>query len=306
MKKILCVGHSACDITYLMKEYPVENKKYKVNETKMMGGGPTGNASFLLGKYKEKVSYITTLGKDIYGELIIRELESVGVNLINSIVNDKYMTPCSMIITNIFNGSRTILNHRKKNKIPENYKIKYKEKPKFILFDGHEIELARLCLKEFKTSTTILDAGTYKEETVELASKVDYLISSEDFACEYAKVEKLTPNNYEEVFLQLEKLNKKILIITLGEKGCLYKKNEKIYIHPAFPTKAIDTTGAGDIFHGAFVYALSNNFEFDKTIKFSSVCASLSVEKIGGRESIPELNDIYKRMEKWQCIDLKI
>ncbi|MGL6063506.1 MAG: carbohydrate kinase family protein [Fusobacteriaceae bacterium] len=306
MKKILCVGHSACDITYLMKEYPIENKKYKINETKIMGGGPTGNASFLLGKYKENVSYITTLGKDVYAQLILKELESVGIDLTNSIVRDEYHTPCSMIITNTSNGSRTILNNRNKNVIPGNYKMKYIKKPEFILLDGHEIELARLSLNEFKNSISILDAGSYKDETVELASKVDYLICSEDFACDYTKIKKLTTINYKEAFLQLEKLNKKIVIITLGEKGCLYKKNGEIYIHPAFPTKAIDTTGAGDIFHGAFVYALSNNFNFAESIKFSSVCASLSVEKIGGRESIPELKNVYKRMEKWQCIDFKI
>lgn len=306
MKKILCVGHSACDITYLMKEYPIENKKYKVNETKIMGGGPTGNASYLLGKYKEKVSYITTLGNDPYGQLIVAELNSMNIDLKNSLIQNDYHTPCSMIITNTSNGSRTILNHRNKNIIPENYNINYIKNPEFILFDGHEIELARLALKEFKNSVTVLDAGSYKNETVELASKVDYLICSEDFASGYAKVEKLTLDNYKEVFSHLEKLNNKTIIITLGEKGCLYKKNNDLYIHPAFNTKAVDTTGAGDIFHGAFVYALSNNFDFIKTIKFSSACASLSVEKIGGRESIPELNDIYKRMEKWQSIDFKI
>lgn len=306
MKKILCVGHSACDITYLMKEYPIENRKYKVDETKMMGGGPTGNASYLLGKYKEDVSYITTLGTDPYGKSIVQELESVGVDLENTLIQEVYKTPCSMIITNTSNGSRTILNHRVKNIVPENYQIKYLKKPKFILFDGHEIELARLALKEFPESITILDAGSYKEETVELASEVDYLICSEDFARDYTKVEKLNNENYEEVFSQMEVLNGKNVIITLGEKGCIYRRNGELYNHPAFQTKAVDTTGAGDIFHGAFVYALSNEFDFIKTIKFSSACASLSVEKIGGRESIPELENIYKRMEKWQSIDFKI
>ncbi|MBC2851621.1 carbohydrate kinase family protein [Cetobacterium sp. 8H] len=306
MKKILCVGHSACDITYLTKEYPLENRKYKVDETKMMGGGPTGNASYLLGKYKQEVSYITTLGTDPYGVSIVSELESVGVDLKNSLIRSGYNTPCSMIITNTSTGSRTILNHRNKNIIPEDYKIEYDKKPEIILFDGHEIELARLALKEFPESLTVLDAGSYKEETVELASKVDYLICSEDFARDYTKVESLTPENYSQVFSQMESLNGKNVVITLGEKGCIYRKNGELYNHPAFQTKAIDTTGAGDIFHGAFVYALSNNFDFIKTIKFSSVCASLSVEKIGGRESIPELNDIYKRMEKWESTDFKI
>ncbi len=306
MKKILCVGHSACDITYILNEYPIENRKYKVNETKIMGGGPTGNASYLLGKYGEEISYITTLGNDIYGKLIVNELLSVGVDLKNSLIEDNFTTPYSTIIANTSTGSRTILNHRNKNIIPENYKIDYSEKPNIILFDGHEIELARMTLQEFPDAITVLDAGSYKEETVELASKVDYLICSEDFAREYCKLKELLPENYLEAFLALEELNKKTVIITLGEKGCIYRKEGELYNYPAFTTKAVDTTGAGDIFHGAFIFSLSKKLNIIESIKFSSACASLSVEKIGGRESIPEINEVYKRMGKWESIDFKI
>jgi len=305
MKKILCVGHSACDITYILKEYPIENRKYKADGTKIMGGGPTGNAAYLLGKYEEIPSYITTLGKDFYGELIVRELDSVHVDMKNSLMSESYTTPCSMIITNTSNGSRTILNHRNKNVIPHDYKIEYDSQPEIILFDGHEIELARMALESFPNAMTVLDAGSYKEETVELASKVDFLICSEDFARDYTRVEKLSEENYEEVFSKMEELNKKTVVITLGEKGCIYRKGGELYNFPAYKTKAIDTTGAGDIFHGAFVFSLAKGYDFVKSIKFSSVCASLSVEKIGGRESIPELKDVYERMEKWQTTDFR-
>ncbi|MGL5126550.1 MAG: carbohydrate kinase family protein [Fusobacteriaceae bacterium] len=306
MKKILCVGHSACDITYILKEYPIENRKYKADGTKIMGGGPTGNAAYLLGKYKETPSYITTLGKDFYGELIKKELNSVDVDMKNSLISENYTTPCSMIITNTSNGSRTILNHRNKNKIPPDYKIEYDSEFEIILFDGHEIELARMALETFPKAITVLDAGSYKEETVELAQKVNYLICSEDFARDYTGVESLSQENYEDVFSKIEKLNGKNVVITLGEKGCIYRKDGELYNFPAYKTKAIDTTGAGDIFHGAFIYSLAKDYDFLKSIKFSSVCASLSVEKIGGRESIPELKNVYERVEKWQTTDFKI
>ncbi|MGL5316586.1 MAG: carbohydrate kinase family protein, partial [Peptostreptococcaceae bacterium] len=90
----------------------------------------------------------------------------------------------------------------------------------------------------------------------------------------------------EEVFSG--RFDKKTVVITLGEKGCIYRKGGELYNFPAYKTKAIDTTGAGDIFHGAFIFSLAKGYDFVKSIKFSSVCASLSVEKIGGRESIPE------------------
>ena len=50
MKKILCVGHSAYDITYLLPNFPIENRKYKAQDRIMVSGGPAGNAAYLLGK----------------------------------------------------------------------------------------------------------------------------------------------------------------------------------------------------------------------------------------------------------------
>lgn len=300
MNKILCVGHSACDITYVVNEYPIENRKYKVEKTKIMGGGPTGNASYLLGKYGVSPSYITTLGKDLYGNLIEKEFQNVGVDLKNSIIDESYTTPCSMIIVNSSNGSRTILNHRNNNEVSNDYKIKYREKPKIILFDGHEIKLARKVLKEFPEAITVLDGGSYRDETVELGGEVDYLVCSEDFARDYSKVDKITEENYHEVFFKVLELNRKNVIITLGEKGCIYLKDGELFLFPAFKTKAIDTTGAGDIFHGAFVYCLNEGYDLEYTLKFSSACASLSVEKIGGRESIPDLNLVLDRIKNWK------
>ena len=123
MKKILCVGHSAYDITYLLPNFPVENRKYKAQERIMVSGGPAGNASYLLGKYGEEVSYITTLGNDVYGNEILNDLKSVGVDTKNILIKDEYVTPCSLIIANGSNGSRTIINYREEEKID---KIEFK------------------------------------------------------------------------------------------------------------------------------------------------------------------------------------
>ena len=58
---------------------------------------------------------------------------------------------------------------------------------------------------------------------------------------------------------------------------------------------AIDSTGAGDIFHGAFVYCLANNFDLEKTMRFSNITGAISVETIGSRFSIPELEVVEKK-----------
>lgn len=297
MKKILCVGHSAYDITYLLPNFPQENRKYKAEQRSMMSGGPAGNAAYLLSKYKEDVSYITTLGNDLYGNKILEELKSIGVDTKNIIMKDNFVTPCSFIITNTTNGSRTIINYREGNDIKD-LKFTYKKAPEIIHFDGHELEIALEIIKMFPNAVKVLDAGTYKEGTRVLATKVDYLICSEDFARAHCKIEDINESNFKEVLEILGKLNQNIVIVTLGERGSIMLRDGKVHQFKAFKAKAIDTTGAGDIFHGAFVYGLSKGLSLDENVEFSSACASLSVEKIGGRSSIPELEQVYERIKR--------
>lgn len=297
MKKILCVGHSAYDITYLLPNFPIENRKYKAEDRIMVSGGPAGNASYLLGKYGEQVSYITTLGNDVYGREILHDLNEIGVDTKNIVVRDEFVTPCSIIIANGSNGSRTIINYREERKV-DGVEFQYENKPEIILFDGHELELAMQAVERFPEAIKVLDAGTYKEGTRVLGAIVDYLVCSEDFARDYCGLEKIEEKDFAYVLEKLKELNKNTVIVTLGERGSIMEKDGQVERFKAFKAKAVDTTGAGDIFHGAFVYGLSNNFSIEKNIEFASACASLSVEKLGGRNSIPEIKDVLERIKR--------
>lgn len=297
MKKILCVGHATYDITYLLPNFPIENRKYKAERRIMVSGGPTCNAAYLLGKYGEEVSYITTLGNDVYGREILNDLKDIGVDTSRIIVKDEFITPCSLIITNGGTGSRTIINYREPRNV-DDFVFGYEKAPEIILFDGHELKLALKTIKEFPKAIKVLDAGTFTEGTKTLAALVDYLVCSEDFARDYCGLEKIEEKDYLFVLQTLKKLNPNMVIVTLGELGSIMEKNGEVVKFKSFKTKAIDTTGAGDIFHGAFVYGLSNNFSIEKNIEFASACASLSVEKLGGRNSIPEIKDVLERIKR--------
>ena len=78
------------------------------------------------------------------------------------------------------------------------------------------------------------------------------------------------------------------IIVTLEAKGALYKQNGQIKIMPSLKVKAVDSTGAGDIFHGAFTYAIANNYDLEQAIKISNIAGALSVTKIGSLASMPE------------------
>ena len=86
-------------------------------------------------------------------------------------------------------------------------------------------------------------------------------------------------------------------IVTLGERGCLYEENGEIHHLSAFPAIAIDTNGAGDIFHGAFVYALSHKYNLREALRLASMTSSISVTRRGGSLSIPTLDEVLSALQ---------
>ena len=107
--KILCIGQSAYDITIPVDDFPIENRKYKINSVYECGGGSSNNSAYLMAKWHDEVYLASSIGKDDYGKRIKEELDSVGVNTKYLEEKDGIKTTISYIVTNKSNGSRTII-----------------------------------------------------------------------------------------------------------------------------------------------------------------------------------------------------
>ena len=294
MKNVCCIGQSVYDITYPINEDISENRKYRVTEKFECMGGPATNAAYLNAKWGNKTYLISRVGNDLYGQKIISGLKDIGVST-------KFMKICnqdtsvSAVISNLNNGKRTIFNCPS-NK--EDISFEYPQNIDVILVDGHELKASLDALKLFPKAKSLMDAGSYKPELKELISKVDYLICSEYFAKQYTNLEICLDDNesINMIFKKLKRLNKKQIVVTMGERGLIYEKDGVINHMDAFECKPIDTTGAGDIFHGAFAYCISKDYTLEESLKISSMTSAISVESIGGQVSIPSLEKVVERM----------
>ena len=298
MKKILCLGHASYDITIPMDKYPTENIKYRVLNRIECGGGPASNAAYLLGKWGMNTYFSGVLGNDIYGKRIKKEFENVGVDTRYIELSKKYKTTNSFIIVNKKNASRTIFAYRDKSMKMENTNIRIK--PDYALFDGEDFEIATKVIRNNPGCITILDAGRAKYSTIKLGKMVNYLVASKNFAEDFTgvKINYKDYNSLVKVYNLLEKDFTANIVITLESHGCLYKIDGKVKIMPGYKVKAIDTTGAGDIFHGAFVYALVKGYSYEDILRIANITGALSTTKIGGRYSIPEINEVLSIYEK--------
>ena len=292
--KILCIGQSAYDITLPVTDYPKENKKFKIGNSKIeCGGGACNNAAYLLGLWKSDVYLASSIGKDIYGERIKKELARVNVNTDFFEEHDNIETTTSYIIANISNGTRTIITNKDPlMKFTDLNKITIK--PDVILVDGNDYELALKTIEENKDSITIIDAGSVKEGTIDLCKNVKYVLCSNDFAREYSKID-FSYDDIESLIKVHEKLEndfQNIVVITLEAKGCFTKINNQYVIIPSIEVASVDSTGAGDIFHGAFTYFIANNYSFYDSLRLANIAGALSVRKIGSKPSMPTLEEV--------------
>lgn len=293
--KILCLGLVDYDITLPLDNYPLENTKNRLTKKIECGGGQTANAACLLAKYGEEVYISGLVGNDLYGKNILNEFKKFNVNANYLQVRDDVNTSVSHILVNTKNGSRTTLTVKEPSKMNN---IDINIKPDIILIDGQEEEMSIKVLKENKDAIKIIDAGSYREPIISLCNLCDLIIASFDFLEGFIGHKIKTEEELKDTYLMMKKHYDKELIITLGELGSIGFIDNKPEIISSIRVKAYDSTGAGDIFHGAFIYGLIHGMDLAENLKFSNIAGALSVKTIGTRYSFPELSEVLEVYEQ--------
>ena len=274
--KVVCVGHSTFDTTLPMKEYPTENIKYRLDHHIECGGGPASNGAYLLAKWGMDTSIASIVGDDYYGECVIKDFQKVGADITYLEKMPDHMTTSSYIIANMSNGSRTILSSKDEavRKLSRDVDIM----ADVILIDGEHPETAHEVLDKNPSAISVIDAGRFNEDTVALGKKVTYLVCSKDFAEEFTnkKIDVNDISSIDVVYRELKDYFKNTVVITLEATGSYTEIDGEAQIIPSISVKALDSTGAGDIFHGAFTYFIANGYSLLDTIKFSSITSAIS------------------------------
>jgi sulfofructose kinase len=277
---VLCVGHASYDLVFSVARHPAEDEKIVAEGFLGIGGGPAANASATVAKLGFKAAFAGYLGQDIYGEKHYQELLQCGVHT-DLIIRGTSPTPLSTVLVKP-NGKRALINYKGETSPLHSGAIDFScVTAKVVLFDGHEPYLSVPLLKEMRNKhiPTVLDAGSVHEGTLALLEGVDYLVCSEKFARQFAGDEETALARLSEV--------SPAVVITLGERGLIWKRGQERGVLPAFPVTAIDTTGAGDAFHGAFAVAISSEMNWLAVLRYASAAGALCCTKIGARSGLP-------------------
>ena len=292
--KVVCVGHSTFDTTLPMKEYPTENIKYRLEHHIECGGGPASNGAYLLAKWGMDVTIASVIGDDYYGDRVISDFEQIGADTTYLEKMPNHMTTSSYIIANMSNGSRTVLSSKDEPVRKLNKPIDVHAD--VILVDGEHPESAYEVLSKNPDAISVLDAGRLNDDTKFLGKFVTYLVCSKDFAEDFTN-KKIDVNNKNQLIEILEEIRAYFntnVIITLEAAGSFTIVDGEYQIIPSIKVKALDSTGAGDIFHGAFTYFIANHYPLKEAIRLASITGAISVTRVGSRYSIPMLSEVLE------------
>jgi sulfofructose kinase len=139
----------------------------------------------------------------------------------------------------------------------------------------------------------VLDAGSLHEGTLALMGRVDYLVCSEKFAWQY-----LGRQEEDEALSRLAE-HAPVVVITLGERGLVWRRGGERGALSAFPVTAVDTTGAGDAFHGAFAAAVAAGMAWRDVLRYASAAGALCATKAGARIGLPSREDLRALLERY-------
>lgn len=300
--KFVCVGHATYDILLPLDKFPIENSRNYTDRKIECGGGPAATAAYLLAKWNMKTTFVGVVGNDHYGTSIIKEFNEIGVNTDYIEKNNDFETDVSYIIASKERGSRTVITS-KKNKIPSLYEPVNIDDADVILLDAHHPITAKEILLKNPNAISILDASHVNEDTYDLGKMVNYFICSKEYAENFTKI-KIDYNNFESLIAIYETLNmhfKTNILITLEEHG-VFTKLEEYVIIPSIRVNTVDSTGAGDIFHGAFAYFIANKYNIKAAIKYANIAGALSTTKVGSRNAIVDSSEILKCVENVELL----
>lgn len=298
MKQIVGIGANVYDTLILSKEYPTEDTKLRAADLKVSGGGPCATGLCAAAKLGADTSYIGVLSDDASGLFLASDMKKYGVSTEDAEVKSGFVSFSSFILLNTQNASRTCVFH--KGTIPplelNEKQIESIKRADLLLIDGNEMQAAIAASKIAKENGTkiLYDAGGLYDGVENLLPYADILIPSEEFAEAHTGTD-----NAEDAAKKLfEMYSPEVVVVTCGKIGGIIYDGKQAVNYPSFPVNTVDSNGAGDVFHGAYSFAVTHGLDYLNAAIFSSAVSALKCTKVGAREGVPTLSEVTEFLKE--------
>jgi ribokinase len=296
--EVIGLGQACIDYLGRISSFPEEDGKVELMDLHMQCGGPASTALVTLSRLGIRTSFLGSISDDAFGLEIVKRLKEEEVDHTFLKTTPGYTSQFAFIAINKDDGKRTVFWTRGSVPHLKSTDVDLSSFPgaRILHTDGLMVEASIEAARQAKEMgfTVVMDAGTLREGYRELVSMVDVLIASERFGSALVGTDKPVDKALE----ALSQWGPKEVVITLGPKGSIGWSGGERASQKAFPIDAVDTTGAGDVYHGAYIYGLLRGWNMAECMRFASAVSALKCMEIGARKGIPTLEETLNFMKK--------
>lgn len=285
------IGQCSWDYLALVEAYPLPDAKQEILCWQEQGGGPVATALVTLARLGEAAKFWGVVGDDDIGRMIITSLSGEGIDVAGLQVRPNANSQRAFISIEQHTGLRTIFWQRPSGRplSPDELPVDFLDKSRFLLLDGLMFDVSRLAATHARKRQipVMLDAGRMRPGMMELAALSDYLVAGEQFFLD------LGWDGSKTHFMALAAATgAAVVTVTLGRRGSFTWLDNGVLSQEALTVDAVDTTGAGDVFHGGYVFGVLQGWPLEKVLLFASAISALKCLHIGGRSGIPTLSTV--------------
>ena len=291
---VLGFGTATLDYVANVEAWPAEGVKAPVTGLSVHGGGLIGTALVAVSRLGGKASMVTKLGRSEVASAVVDGLEKEGIDTSMIIREDGAEPIVAFVFTTSGTGERTIFHSKDKIRFPELEELPDRDWPAktgCILIDHYAAEPSLDAARAARENgiPIVIDFEREYPGVSEGLALATHMILGEAFAGQHTGAKTAAG-----MMNALRTSAEQTLIITRGGAGCVVSTPDGEFEYPAFPVEVVDTTGCGDVFHGAYALALSRSMNPMEAVRLAAGAAALCATRLGGRDGIPTMEELEK------------
>ena len=284
---VVGLGENATDVAIELPHFPAFNTKLELVGASWQAGGQVATALTVCQRLGLHTKYIGRVGDDPFGVFQLDTLSREGIDLSDTRVVQGCANQVAYILIDRGTGERTILWKRdpRLDIAPEEVRPEMIAGARLLHVDGHDTAATAQAARWARQAGTpvTLDVDNIYPGLEALLDQTDYIVGSTEFPRRYT--------SKEDSFAALLEVRRRhprtrLVASTLGRDGVLALEGDRFLYLSAYDVRTRDTTGAGDVFHGAFVYGLLQGWPMERVLDFSNAMAGLNCEAAGARGGI--------------------
>lgn len=290
MFDVVGIGRNCVDHLALVESLPDPDRKVPMKDYRVASGGQAATALVALSRLGLSTAYLGVVGNDPGGAMVREELHAAGVDISSVVVDDTCRTPVALILVDRETGGRTIAYQETPPVLLKHSRVSLDAvlSARLLMIDPHETAFALSVapLARDKGIPILYDAEHPCPGLEDMLRLSDYVVASRD------AVEAVGAGSVGEALEKIFSAGPRAVVITLGKEGCVARTGDGVISRPAYPVRVVDTTAAGDAFHAGFAFGILREWGIAKTLEFASALGALVCRGLGGRETLPNLEEI--------------